>query len=99
MKPKEKKEDPKKYKDRLKRLNDMYLLGNISQEEYKAKSAEIQKKIAELSKTPALKTQNFTSNWKDLYFRLDQEHRRAFWHNLVKEVLVNEQLQVVGVVY
>lgn len=99
MKPKEQKEDPKKYKDRLKRLNDMYLFGNISQEEYKAKSAELQKKIAELSKTPTLKTQNFTSNWKDLYLKLDQEHRRSFWQNLVKEVLVNEQLQVVGVVY
>lgn len=99
MKPKQKKEDPKKYKDRLKRLNDMYLLGNISKEEYTAKSADIQKKIAELSKTPALKTQNFTSNWKDVYLKLDPEHRRSFWHGLVKEVLVNEQLQVVGVVY
>ena len=40
MKPRQKKEDPKKYKDRLKRLNEMYLLGNIDQDEYKAKSAE-----------------------------------------------------------
>lgn len=99
MKPKEKKEDPKKYKDRLKRLNDMYLLGNISKEEYTAKSADIQRKIAELSKKPALKTQNFTSDWKEIYMKLDPQHRRSFWHGLIAKILVNEQLQVVGVVY
>lgn len=99
MKPKEKKEDPKKYRDRLKRLNEMYLLGNIGLTEYKAKSADLQKKIAELSKTPALKTQNFTSNWKDLYLKLDDEHRRSFWQNLIQKIVVNEQGQAVGVIY
>lgn len=89
MKPKVKTEDPKKYKDRLSRLNDMYLMGNISQAEYKDKSAEIQKKIAELSKKPVLKTQNFASNWKDLYHELDEEHKRSFWHKLVKEIHVD----------
>ena len=99
MKPKQKRENPQKYKDRLKRLNEMYLLGNISQDEYKQRSAEIQKKIAEIQKKPALKTQNFTSNWHDLYYELDAEHRRSFWRNLIKEIVVDKQLQVVDVVY
>lgn len=99
MKPKQKTEDPKKYRDRLKRLNEMYLYGNISQEEYKTMSADIQKKIAELSKTPALKTQNFTSNWKDVYLKLDDEHRRSFWHSLIQQIVVNQQGQAVGVLY
>ncbi len=99
MKPKKKTESPQKYKDRLKRLNDMYLMGNIDQAEYKSKSAELQQKIAELSKTPALKTQNFVSNWKDLYYELDQEHRRAFWHSLIKEVALDEQLQPFQIMY
>lgn len=99
MKPKQKKSDPQKYRDRLKRLNDMYLLGNISKEEYTAKTADLQRIIAELSKTPALKTQNFTSDWKDVYLKLDLEHRRLFWQNLLSKILVDEQLQVVGVVY
>lgn len=99
MKPKQKTEDPKKYRDRLKRLNEMYLYGNISQEEYKTKSADIQKKIAELSKTPALKTQNFTSNWKDVYLKLDDEHRRLFWRGLVKQIVVNQQAQGFEILY
>ena len=99
MKPKETREDPKKYRDRLKRLNEMYLYGNIDQAEYRAMTADIQQKIAELSKTPALKTQNFTSNWKDVYRKLDDEHRRLFWRSLLQQIVVNEQGQVVGVLY
>jgi hypothetical protein len=88
MKPRQQKENPQKYKDRLKRLNEMYLLGNIDQDEYKARSAEIQQKLAEIAKIPTLKTQNFASNWKDLYLELDDEHRRLFWRNLIKEIVV-----------
>lgn len=99
MKPKQKQENPQKYKDRLKRLNDMYLLGNITIDEYKTKTAELQKKIAEIQKTPALKTQNFVSNWKDLYYELDQEHRRSFWRSIVQQVVVNQQGQAVAVLY
>lgn len=99
MKPLQKKDDPQKYRDRLKRLNDIYLLGNISHDEYKAKSAEYQRQIAELSKTTPLKTQNFVSNWKDLYLQLDEKHRRSFWHGLLQQIVVNEQGQGVGVLY
>jgi DNA invertase Pin-like site-specific DNA recombinase len=99
MKPKEKREDPKKYRDRLKRLNDMYLMGNISEAEYREKSADIQKKIAELSKIAPLKTQNFASNWKEVYALLDDEHKRSFWRNLITEIVVNEQLQGFQIVY
>ena len=77
----------------------MYLLGNLTIEEYKSKSAEIQKKIADIQKTPALKTQNFVSNWKDLYYELDQEHRRSFWRSIVQQVVVNQQGQAVAVLY
>ena len=72
---------------------------HITQEEYKAKSADLQKKIAELSKKPVLKTQNFTSNWKDLYCELDEEHRRLFWRNLVSEIRVNLEGQAVEILY
>ena len=99
MKPKVKKDDPQKYRDRLKRLNDIYIMGNISEEEYRQKSAVLLKQIAELSKTPSVKTQNFASNWKELYAQLDEEHKRSFWHNLVQQIVVDQYLQVVGVLY
>lgn len=89
MKPKEKKEDPKKYKDRLDRLNEMYLLGNISQAEYKKKSAELQTQIAELQKIAPLKTQNFSADWKEVYSLLDDEHKRSFWRGIVSSISVD----------
>lgn len=99
MKPKEKIEDPKKYRDRLKRLNEMYLMGNISQDEYRAKSDEIQRKLAEIQKLPPRKSQIFASNWKDLYAELDEEHRRSFWRGLIKKIVITVEAQPVDVIY
>lgn len=99
MKPKQKTEDPKKYRERLARLNEMYLMGNISQQEYKDKSAQIQQKIAEISKTPTLKTQNFASNWKEVYAKLDDVHKRSFWQSLIKEIHVDLENKGFQVVY
>lgn len=99
MRPKEKRVDPKKYKDRLKRLNEMYLLGNIDQDEYKTKSAELQQKLAEIQKKPPLKTKIFASNWKDLYAELDDIHRRSFWRKLITKIVITVETQVVEVIY
>lgn len=99
MKPKQKKIDPQKYRDQLKRLNEIYILGNIPEAEYKERSAELQKKIAEIQKNAPLKTQNFGSNWKDLYAQLDAEHRRSFWRNLIKEIRVDVENTGFQIVY
>ena len=98
-KPKEKRESPAKYRERLKRLNDMYLMGNISESEYKDKSAELQLKIAELSKEPVKKEIRFETNWKSLYEELDDEHKRAFWRGLIKGVVINENALPVEILY
>ena len=99
QKPKRVKKSPKVYKDRLKRLNDIYLMGNISEAEYKTKSTELQRVIADLSKEPPQKTITFTANWKDLYQKLDDEHKRSFWRNLIKEVKIDENGTPVEILY
>ena len=98
QKPKRKKESPKKYRDRLKRLNDIYLLGNITETEYRKKSADLQRTIAELSKEPKQVEDVFVANWKDVYKMLDEEHRRAFWRNLVSEIKINDNGDPVGII-
>ena len=99
MKPKEKKEDPSKYKQRLKRLNDMYLLGNISENEYKEKSAEIQRIIADLSRQEPAKTNVFVDDWKGVYGMLDDTHKRSFWHSIIKEVRIDVDGHISEVMY
>ena len=99
MKPTEKVENPQKYRDRLKRLNDMYFLGNIDEEEYKEKTASLQKKIAELSRVTPPKETKFESGWKELYEMLDYEHKRAFWRNLIKGIEVDMNARPVRILY
>ena len=99
MKPKQKRESPKKYKDRLKRLNDIYLMENISESDYKKAAQSLQLKIAELSKEPTQKEVKFTANWKELYNELDAEHRRAFWRNIIKGVKIDENGTPVEILY
>lgn len=99
MKPKEKRDDPKKYRLQLQRLNDMYLLGNIEKAAYTSKSAELQRIIAELEETPKEITHKFTSNWKDLYQELDREHKRSFWRNLIQGIEIDENAKPIKILY
>ena len=99
MRPKVRRESPKKYRDRLERLNDMYLLGNIDKGAYTAKSAELQRKIAELERQPEPKTHSFTAGWKDVYQQLDGEHRRAFWRGLIAGVEIDENGNPIKILY
>ena len=99
QRPKQKRENPKKYKDRLNRLNDVYIMGNITESEYKAKSSDLQRKIAELSKEPKETINVFTKNWKDVYAMLDDEHKRSFWHKLIKEVKVDADGSPTDILY
>jgi hypothetical protein len=98
LKPK-KRENPKKYRDRLKRLNNIYLMGNISESEYKKEAEILQKKIAELSKQEQPKTKSFEKGWKDLYETLTEENKRSFWRSLIKGVEVDENGQPIKILY
>lgn len=99
MRPKQRRESPKKYRERLARLNDMYLMGNIDKTAYTAKSADIQRKIAELERQPEPKAHTFTAGWKDVYLKLDQEHRRAFWRGLISGIRIDTNAKPVEILY
>lgn len=86
MRPKDKTESPQKYIDRLNRLNEIYMLGHIYADDYKRQAAALQQKIAELQKTAPRKTQNFSAKWQEIYALLDDEHKRSFWHGLIKSI-------------
>ena len=95
--PKRKTENPKKYREQLKRLNDMYLLGTITNTEYKEKASELQKKIAELSKVPEVRESVFNGSWKEVYEMLDDEHKRSFWRGIVKQIVIDQNCQPVKI--
>lgn len=74
-------------------------MGNISESEYKAKSAELQKTIANLSRIEPAKENVFTAGWKDVYKMLDEPHRRSFWRGVIKFVRINEDGQPTEIMY
>ena len=77
----------------------MYLLGNISENEYRDKSAELQRMIADLSKEPAPKETKFDKNWKELYEMLDEKHRQSFWRNLIKGIRIDKDAMPIEILY
>lgn len=99
MRPKQKKENPQKYIERLNRLNEIYIMGNIYAEEYKRQSAALQQKIAELQKITPRKTQNFSADWKEIYALLDDEHKRSFWHGLISKIVPSIENSSFSVLY
>lgn len=99
MKPKKKQDDPKKYKERLKRLNEIYILGNISEADYRKQSAELQRKIAELQKAPSNEIKTFDSSWRELYAELNEENKRSFWRSIVKRIIIDENGKAIDVLY
>lgn len=99
--------DPVVYENRLKRLNDIYLMGNISEEDYRIKSTELKAKIAEI-KTPKIskdiippELKEILSDGKfgDIYATLDAKERRVLWHSIVESIVVNENGRIEDILY
>ena len=36
-------------------------------------------------------SEQFSGEWKSLYLRLDNEHKRAFWKQTIEEILVDQE--------
>lgn len=88
---------PKKYEDQLERLNNVYIMGNISSEEYQQQSSALKAKIADLKagksqKAPIpqdviklLSDNKFPSLYNDLL----REEKRALWRSCIDSISVN----------
>lgn len=83
--------------EQLRRLNVTYMAGNKTDEEYITEQNElkdaIKKAEEELPDDPAdrdlTELQNIlNSNFKSVYWELDQEDKRRFWRTIIKEIHV-----------
>ena len=83
--------------EQLRRLNNIYIAGNISDEDYskettrikgaieKAKQAESENKAIDLAKLRELYSSNFVST----YEQLPKEDQRRFWRSLLDEIYID----------
>ena len=97
----------KNLKERLRRLEVVYMAGNKSDEEYIKEQKELKdaiKKIEDESPedfsnrdiTPL--KQILDSDFEEIYEKLNDEERRAFWRSIVKEIIVDGK-NIVSVVF
>ena len=92
-------------KERLRRLEVVYMAGNKSDEEYLAETAEIKALIAkaeqeappperDLSELKAILETDFTA----VYNTLEQEDKQRFWRQLIKEIKLDGN-KIVDVIF
>ena len=89
-------------KDEMDRLNIMFRKNRISEEEYDTDYFKLEKKLNELTAgheeprqidTKHLK-ELLESKWREIYDSLDREHKRSFWHGIIKEFTIGEDRKI-----
>lgn len=94
-----------KYKQELERLNTMFLKGRISEEFYDAEYLRINELIAQIetntmSQGHIINIQEvFYDSWKEMYNELDKLEKKLFWRGIIKEIIVDEDMNVVDVIF
>lgn len=93
-------------KDELNRLNTMYQKGRISEEYYESEYTRLSAAISG-AENHALKekqeklisvSRKFRGDWKELYTKLDNSHKRAFWKQVIEEINVDpDTRQICGI--
>lgn len=92
-------------RERLRRLEIVYMAGNKSDEEYKAEQKEIKELIekAENEAPPAPRDltplrELLNSDFVTVYHTMDDENKQRFWRTIIKEIKLDDN-QIVDVVF
>lgn len=105
--PKKKKKssamDVVKLTEKLKRLNKVYMAGNIDDDEYIAETTDIKKKIEQAreaekeDRPPDLEVlkQFVNSDFETIYKDLDMEDRRRMWRSIISEIRLEKDSNAV----
>lgn len=87
-----------KIKAELQRLNNMYQKGRITEEFYDTEYTRLEEGLkAQEDNTKAVTerfcelSNRFSGDWLNLYKKLDNEHKRAFWKSSLAEIYVDAQ--------
>ena len=94
-----------KYRAELDRLNTMFLKGRISEEYYDTEYLRLNDLIAqyEASSQPHDSVKHlqevFVSDWKEMYKDLDKLHRKFFWRDVIRQIIVDDNMNVIDVIF
>ena len=94
-----------KYKQELERLNTMFLKGRISEEFYDKEYLRINELISQNkanteSQGNVINIQElFYDSWKEMYNELDKLGKKLFWRGVIKEIIVDENMNVIDIIF
>ena len=106
------KENPKKGKDKSKefqreldRLNTLFIKGRIDESFYENEYKRISDLLESSKKEVDPEKQNksvkefFFDSWESTYTDLDKIHKKLFWREIIKEIVVNESMEIIDVIF
>lgn len=94
-----------KYRAELDRLNTMFLKGRISEEYYDTEYLRLNDLIwqyeASRKSHDSVKhlQEVFVSDWKEMYKDLDKLHRKFFWRDVIRQIIVDDNMNVIDVIF
>ena len=75
--------------NKLSKIRELYIEGDISKEEYTTRKAEIEKALSEYEEPH--EPPSLPDNWRDLYAQADNEAKRAAWRSIIKQIRVDKE--------
>lgn len=95
----------KNIRDEMEKLNYMYLKKRIKTNDYDREYEKLEKELKQLERnTP--KTADIShlrdflnSDWRNIYHSLNRENKRALWRNMIKEIVIDVNLNIVDVIF
>lgn len=94
-----------KYRAELDRLNTMFLKGRISEEYYDTEYLRLNDLIGQYEDSmrshDSVKhlREVFVSDWKEMYKDLDKLHRKFFWRDVIRQIIVDDNMNVIDVIF
>lgn len=94
-----------KYRAELDRLNTMFLKGRISEEYYDTEYLRLNDLIGQYEASrqshDSVKhlQEVFVSDWKEMYKDLDKLHRKFFWRDVIRQIVVDDNMNVIDVIF
>lgn len=88
-------------KSRLKRLADMYEMGDIEKGDYIEKRDGIKLEIIRMEsiQEPSENIPQLPTDWRGIYFDLDKEHKKVFWQKIIKNAVISEDKENIDIIF
>lgn len=93
-KPAREAEKRKKLLDKMTRLNDLFIDGNITKSDYQSRKAVLEAQISDLEVKPRKIPAQFKGDWKTAYSALDAQKRNVLWRTVCDRFVLNEDKTV-----